>query len=391
MSNDVGKNETKIKRKSKKKKKKIKNKSNPLKKSKKGIKIKDGNKKTKKNNITKNTRIINKNITKNIHKENSNSKSLINSKSDSNCKISINELSNYHNRKKLFKNYKNIGNLPTEDAKNKNKVSTDNDSIYYGIIKVDLNNIGNYIPENSNQTLHNYTFNEAVKYDSRSILKIFYIYLLSKQIIFHTFLQKSPLKIFSLRLCLLIFMICTDLALNALLYLNDNISKKYRYTKSLFLFAFSDNITVIIYSSLLCFVLMFLITKLSSSETSIRNIFRKEEEKIKANKKYKINEKRKNEIFIEIEKILKRLKIKLLILIIIQILLLLFFWYYVTAFCHVYKSTQTSWLWDSCLSILSRTVIELLFALLFAKLYIVSVQSSCYTLYRILLFFYDFS
>ena len=37
MSNGVGKNETKIKRKSKKKKKKIKNKSNPLKKSKKGI------------------------------------------------------------------------------------------------------------------------------------------------------------------------------------------------------------------------------------------------------------------------------------------------------------------------------------------------------------------
>ena len=188
-------------------------------------------------------------------------------------------------------------------------------------------------------------------------------------------------------------MISTDFALNALLYLNDNISKKYRYAKNIFLFAFSDNITVIIYSTLLCFVFMSLITKLSSSENSIRSVFRKEEEKIKTKKniKYKISVERKNEFFMEIEKILKRLRIKIIILIIIQIILMLFYWYFVTAFCQVYKSTQTSWLWDSFLSILSRTIIELLFAFLFAKLYLVSVESNCYFLYRILLFIYDFS
>ena len=186
-------------------------------------------------------------------------------------------------------------------------------------------------------------------------------------------------------------MISTDLALNALLYLNDNISKKYRYAKNIFLFAFSDNITVIIYSTLLCFIFMSLITKLSSSESAVRNVFKKEEEQIKTNKKYKTTIKRKNQIFMEIEKILKRLRIKIIILIIIQTILMLFFWYFVTAFCQVYKSTQTSWLWDSCLSILSRTIIELLFALLFAKLYIISIESNCYSLYRVLLFIYDFS
>ena len=186
-------------------------------------------------------------------------------------------------------------------------------------------------------------------------------------------------------------MISTDLALNALLYLNDNISKKYRYAKSIFLFAFSDNITIIIFSTLLCFILISLLTKLISSTYSIRKVFRNEEEKIIKEKNYIVKEKRKTEIFMEVEKILRRLKVKIIAFIIFELILILFFWYFVTAFCHVYNNTQTSWLWDGFLSLLSRTIIEILFALFFAKMYIVSIESNCYTLYRVLLFLYNFS
>ena len=186
-------------------------------------------------------------------------------------------------------------------------------------------------------------------------------------------------------------MISTDLALNGLFYLNDNISKKYRYAKNFFLFAFSDNITIIIYSTLLCFVLMSLLTKLSNSSNALRNVFAKQEEKFHKNKKYKISKKEKLEIFLEVQKVLKRLKVKIIILIIIQLILMLFYWYFITAFCHVYKSTQESWLWDSFLSILSRTIIELLFAMLFSKVYTIAVQSNIYTIYRIVIFIYDFS
>ena len=98
--------------------------------------------------------------------------------------------------------------------------------------------------------MHNYTFDEAIKYDRRNIFRIFYIYLLSKQIIFRTFLQRSPLELFYLRFTLFIFMFSSDLALNALFYFNDNISKKYHYAKNVFLFTFINNITIIIYSTL---------------------------------------------------------------------------------------------------------------------------------------------
>ena len=88
-------------------------------------------------------------------------------------------------------------------------------------------------------------------------------------------------------------MLSADLALNSLLYLNDNISKKYEYVKGLFLFTFSNNLTIIRLSTLLSFILISLISKLGNSTNAIRNVFRTEEEKIQNKKNYKINDKRK--------------------------------------------------------------------------------------------------
>ena len=357
------------------------NKSNPVKK-----KINKRNNQINKSKTIKKKKTSKKklNLKLNESKNNQETNSIGKIKSNSS------ELISYIKKEKTKKSKKNISFLPTGNTNDK-KENQNNDIINFSIINININNFKKITPQDSNQTLHNYTFEEAIKYDRRSIFKIFYIYLLSKQIIFHTFLQKSPLELFSLRLCLFIFMLSTDLALNSLLYLNDNISKKYKYTKGLFLFTFSNNITIILLSTLLSFILISLISKLSNSTNEIRNVFRKEEEILKKVKKYKIDEKRKMEIFLEIEKILKKFKIKIIFLIIIQIILILFYFYFVTAFCHVYSNTQKSWLLDSFLSVLSRLVIELLFALFFAKLYIIAVESNSYSLYRVLLFIYDFS
>ena len=295
------------------------------------------------------------------------------------------------NKESIITNLKFFNNFVINNNNDSSKES-DSKMDNFGIIKVNINeSIKEYMPEDSNQTLHNYTYEEAIKYDRRNIFRIFYIYLLSKQIIFHTFLLRSPLELFSLRFTLFVFMLSCDLALNSLFYLNDNISKKYHYAKNLFLFAFSNNITIIIYSTLLSYVLITLMTKLSNTSNAIRKVFRKEEEKIKHKKGYKIKEETKKEIYSEILNIFKKYKIKLIILFTIEIILILFFWYFVTAFCHVYSSTQTSWLLDSFLSILSRFIMELIFAFLYGKLYQISVASNFETLYKIVLFLYDFT
>ena len=277
--------------------------------------------------------------------------------------------------------------------KSKKKIENDDyDNNDFGIIKINIDSeYKQYYPKDSNQSLLNYTFDEAVRYDKRNILRVFYIYLLSKQIIFRTFLQKSPLELFPLKLTLFIFMLSCDFALNALFYFNDNISKKYHYAKNIFLFAFSNNLTIIIYSTLISYFLLTFLSKLSNSSSTIRNIFRIEEEKIKTIKNYKTKEETKKYIFDEVENSLKKFKIKIFILLIIETILILFFWYFVTAFCHVYSSTQTSWLLDTFLSILSRFIIELIFGILFAKLYRISVASNIGTFYKLLICIYDFS
>ena len=63
------------------------------------------------------------------------------------------------------------------------------------------------------------------------------------------------------------------------IYFNDNISRKYRYTKSIFLFAVSNNITVILLSTLVGFILLTLFTNLSNSTREIRDVFKNEEKK----------------------------------------------------------------------------------------------------------------
>ena len=198
-------------------------------------------------------------------------------------------------KKKSLRSLINNVNISNNFFLHKNKIDENalskdkNDSktnLELNLISINLNNISkknDYAPKESNITLYNYTMEEAFKYDRRNLCIIFYIYLLSKQAFFHAFLYRSPLVIFPLRFCLLLFIISSDLALNALFYFNDNISRKYRYTKNIFLFSLSNNMTVILLSTFVGFFFLTLFTKLSNSTKDIRDVFKEEEKKIRKN------------------------------------------------------------------------------------------------------------
>ena len=397
-----------------KNKRKIKNKTNDNILTKKSKSFNDGPPKRKnknnknenkndKNVIIKNLKIIDNSSSLNIIK--SNKKDVIPKINKKKLKINTIKESKNSIIKSSTKNKdiintttkKIIANLPTQNKNNIEENINDKKEkkIFkeFNLINMDLNLHRNkkYIPPDSNVILNNYTFQEALKYEDRQICEIFYIFVLSKQIFFHTFLYRSPVELFSLRLCLFIFIFSCDLALNSLFYFNDNISKKYRSSKNLFIFTFSDNIAVIILSTIVGFILLTLLAKLSNSTNAIREVFRKEEEKLKSDKNYNITEKRKNEILLEIDEILNKYKCKIIILITIEMILMIFFWYFVTAFCHVYKATQLSWLLDSFISILFRAIIELLISFGLAKLYKVAIAGESPCLYKFVMFMYNFS
>ena len=91
----------------------------------------------------------------------------------------------------------------------------------------------------------------------------------------------------------------------------------------------------------------------------------------------------------KISKILQILGYKIWIFIILEFCLMLFFVYYISAFCAVYKSTQTSWILDSFVSFLMVNLIDVTVAFVLAILYSVSIKYRIESLYNICLFFYD--
>ena len=275
-----------------------------------------------------------------------------------------------------------------ERKESKEKKDVDN----FGIIKIDLNeSMQNYFPKDSYKTLRNYTYNEAIKYDNRNICQIFYIFLLSKQIIFHTLLENSPLVPFQVKYGILLFLFTFDITINAMFYTNSNISKRYLSEQNLFSFTMSNNTVIIILSTLVSLVLLPLLIRLSKTESGIRTLFRKEEAKIKKNKNYKTDYPTKVRIFTEVEEVLKKYKIRLYIIFAVEFVCILFFWFFVTAFCQVYSNTQGSLVLNCFISILIRFAIEVLLCLLLAKLYTIAAHIEYMTFYKIMLFVYDFS
>ena len=279
------------------------------------------------------------------------------------------------------------GNLDkTNEGKNKNEFDLN-------IININLNDIKNrvFIPNESKHILNIYDFNEALLYEKRLIFQIYYIFLISKQIIMHTIFYRSPIEPLPLRISLLLSIFQFDLALNAIFYTDNKVSERHRSAKNIIVFALTNNITVIILSIVIGYIFLVFFSNLNNVVNEIRQVFRKEEKKIKDDKKYVVDLVRRKNIILEIKNILKKFKIKVVIFYVIQFILLIFYWYYSTMFCLVYNKSQISWIFDVFVTILVRIIFDLVTNLVFTLLYKLSIISKINCLYRILIFLYCFS
>jgi len=267
----------------------------------------------------------------------------------------------------------------------RDKIDNKNNKSSYYLIQIDANNsLDNEQPPDSNYTLKNYEYETALKYESRTFWRILYIIMLSKDHILNTFILKSPLESQHLRICLFLFSYASDLALNTLFYFSDNISDKYHYTGNhLFWYTLYNNILISVISTLLSLILGSILKIMTDSKNSIGDEFKEEEKKLREDQKYKVSDERKKEILEKMNKILKTLKIKMIIFIVIDFINLLFFFYFVTAFCEVYQSTQTSWISDAVMSIIISFPIEIGISLAVTLLYKISLKYECQFLYKL--------
>jgi hypothetical protein len=327
-----------------------------------------------KNNFDNNDK--NKNITKKFRNTVSNNFSLNEGKKE--------EFKDYYENKLRNRSLLNIIKIIPENNKEK-KINTN-----FPLILINANNKGNHYPLESNYVLNNYDYNEAIINEKRNFFRIFFIFIISKDDLLNLIFFNPPLELKPLRIIIFIFNYICDLSLNALFYLSDNISDQYRYKgKFRFFYTLINNLTISLSSTIIAFILLFIFQSLTESSQKIKDLFLEQEELLKNNKEYKVSEKKKLEIQKNIEKILKCLKIKIIVFFILEFLINLFFYYYIIAFCHVYKSTQISWLLDSLYSYFLSFIITLCISFVFSILYKLSIKFKIKILYKIMMFYYE--
>ena len=347
------------------------------------------------NNYAK-EKIIFENFNKNIkrtklkkytHKNFKNFKIIL---TDSNEVLDTNEEVNY--KKKIYSDKNVKKQISEEEIEENNKYIKKKENQNYSLILINANNTGNHHPLKSNYLLNNYDYEEAIKYDKRSFLRIFFIYLISKDNILNIIFLNPPLELKPLRLCIFIFGYSCDLALNAFFYLSENISDRYHYTGlHRTLFCLINNLIISFISTIVSIILLYFFQSLTQSSNKIENLFKEQEQLLKSNKKYKVNEKEKRRIEDDLNKIIKCLRIKIICFIIFEFLFMLFFFYYVTAFCQIYHSTQISWLLDSISSYWISLLISFSLSLVCSIFYIISIKYRSNKLYKIVIFIYEFS
>ena len=150
-----------------------------------------------------------------------------------------------------------------------------------------------------------------------------------------------------------------------------------------------NNMLISLSSTIISFILLFIFQSLTKSSEKIKSLFRKQEELLKNNKEYKVNEKTKLEIQNNIDKILKFLKIKINAFVVLEILISLFFYYYIIAFCHIYQRTQISWLLDSISSFIISLSITLLISFIISILYKLSIKYKIKIIYKVIFILYE--
>ena len=180
---------------------------------------------------------------------------------------------------------------------------------------------------NDLQELQNLEYEEAIIYDKRTYIKIYWAFLIESNIILGTFFTKNNLNLFIIKLSFLVYTFQISFFLNALFYSDEYISDAYHNNGIL---DFISGLPKSIYSFIATLITTSLLKMLSNSESELMKII-KEKDSIK-NYLFLINNK------------LRKLKNKLIVYFILVFSLGLFFLYFVTSFCAVYRNSQKYWI-----------------------------------------------
>ena len=180
--------------------------------------------------------------------------------------------------------------------------------------------------------LNELEYKEAVKYDKRSFIKIYLALLKREHKILFTFFIHNDYNLFYIKIWRFIFLIASDMAMNALFFTDETMHKLYlSYGK----YDFIQQIPQIVYSTIVSQLIEVFLCFLSLTDRTFYQI-----KKLEANESNVDN----------INKIYKCVNIKLISFFIFTFIFFGFYWYIISSFCAVYENTQIAFIKDSLMS-----------------------------------------
>ena len=193
-----------------------------------------------------------------------------------------------------------------------------------------------------NYELNNMEYEDALQFDKRSMIKSYWSIINREHLILLTFCSPNDFNISFVKFARFIFLISTEITLNAYLFIDETMHKVYlSYGK----YDFVQHIAQIIMTTVFSQLMEVFICYLSLSDSSIYQI-----------KELARNTKQKQENLSQVFDILNCINKKIKYFFVFTFLLMAFYWYSVACFCAVYRNSQIIFLKDCGLSFLMELI-----------------------------------
>jgi len=208
-------------------------------------------------------------------------------------------------------------------------------------------------------------YEEAIKNDKIKFSEVFLTYLIENHFILNTIISDSFINLITIKISYLSFRIELILVLNALFYSDNYISQVFENEGKLdFFISLPKAIYSLLITILICIPLKFLLNNKEEVFNLIKN-----KDKVKFNS--------------IMEKMLPKIKTKLIIYFSIQFAFTLFFLYYCSSFCAVYQNSQMFWIYGCLETILFDAIFSCLYCLLLTSCRLLSIKKRIKCLYTV--------
>ena len=245
--------------------------------------------------------------------------------------------------------------LSKEPLKNYQPKSSKNNNIFN--LEIEDKIIENNQNKLDDFELNQLEYDEAIIQDKRSFINIYFSLLKREHKIIFTFFIYNDHNLFYIKLSRFIFLVATDMAMNAFFFADETMHKLYiSYGK----YDIFQQIPQIVYSTIISNLMEVFICFLSLTDTYIYEI-KKLEQTVKNQKK--------------VVKIFRCINIKLIIFFIFTFILFVFYWYIIVLFCAIYSNTQGAFIKDTLFSFLLSLILPFVLYLIPSGLRLCAIRS----------------